>query len=138
MKGFFVVQSDQKLVPYDEATQKYIGRRGCGEIIVADIKIARNYGNHKRFFDFLNATYDMQDFYTSLEAYRRWITVAAGWFDIMYYPDGTTQLIPKSISFENMGEDEFNQLFSAAIDAFLAEYGNGLTENDVLQAISYS
>ncbi len=45
---------------------------------------------------------------------------------------------PKSISFESMDEDEFGELFSAAIDVFLDSFGNGLTEQDVLQAISFS
>ena len=125
------------LVPHDDPTKKYVGRRSDGQVLVTDIKQARSYGNHKRFFDFLQATFDMQEFYQELEQYRRWITVAAGWFDIMVYPDGTTQLNPKSISFENMEEDEFRLLFSSAINAFLEEFGQGQTEADILRIISY-
>lgn len=128
------------LVGKDEATKKYLNRRKDGQVIVTEIKQARNYGNHKRMFDFVNATFDMQDVYPNAKIYRNWLTVASGWFDIMMYPDGTTHFFPKSWSFENMDEDEFKRMFSAAIDAFLADerLGAGLTEDDVLRAISYA
>lgn len=128
------------LVGKDEATEKYLNRRKDGQVIVTEIKQARNYLNHKRMFDFVNATYDMQDVYQNTEIYRNWLTVAAGWFNIMMYPDGATQLFPKSWKFEEMDEDEFKRMFSAAIDAFLAEdrLSAGLTEDDVLRAISYA
>ena len=83
------------LVGKDEATQKYLNRRDDGQVIVTEIKQARNYLNHKRMFDFVNATYDMQDVYSNIEIYRNWLTVASGWFNIMVYPEGTTHLLPK-------------------------------------------
>ncbi|MDH5572903.1 MAG: DUF1367 family protein [Gammaproteobacteria bacterium] len=125
------------MVPHDEATIKYISRRTDGQVLVTDLKQARSYENHKRFFDFLGATFAMQEFYTELEQYRRWITVAAGWFDIMVYPDGATQLNPKSIAFENMEEDEFRKLFTAAIGAFIEAFGNGMTDSELMRIISY-
>jgi hypothetical protein len=127
------------LMGKDEATQKYLNRRKDMQVLVTDIKQARNYGNHKRMFDFVNAVFDMQDIYTNDEIFRNWLTVAAGWFNIMMYPDGTTQFFPKSWKFEEMDEEEFNRMFSAAIDAVLADerITKGMSESDLMRIVSY-
>lgn len=149
MRGFFVkktkpfvnehgeIEQKEFLEPHDEETRKYIHNRKDGQVIVSDIKMARNYENHKRFFSMLNAAFDMQEFYSEFEVFRNWITVASGWFNIMVYPDGTTQLIPKSISFENMDELEFRKLFKTAIGAFLEEFGQGMTDDEFMRIIDY-
>lgn len=137
MKAFFKVLPNGSLSPCDEDTKKYISRRKPGQIMSADIRMARNYGNHQRFFAFLNTTFGMQDHFEQLEAYRYWITMKSGWFVTIVAPNGNTMFKAKSIDFSSMDEDEFKKLFSAAIDVFLNEFGNGLTEDDILQAISF-
>ena len=125
------------LVGKDEATQKYLNRRKDGQVIGADIKQARSYPNLKRMFDFLNKSFDMQEFYTDLEVYRNWITVASGHFKIIVYPDGKTELIPKSWAFENMPEEDFRKLFKSAIGAFIEEFGQGMSDDEFMRIINY-
>ena len=137
MKAFFQVDNNFALVPYDEATQKYILNRKPGEIIVGEIKRARNYENHKRFFAFLNTTFDMQEHFEELEAYRYWLVMKCGYFDTIIAPNGTTMFKAKSIAFESMEEDEFQKLFSRAIDVFIRELGNGLNDDELMQAIQF-
>ena len=138
MKAFFRILPNKSLIPHDDDTKKYIDRRSVGQILVAEVKMARNYENHKRFFAFITQTFGMQDHFTELEAYRYWLTMKCGFFETIVAPNGVAMFKPKSISFESMEEDEFIELFSAAIDVFLDSFGNGLTESDVLQAISFS
>ncbi|CAM4008788.1 MULTISPECIES: DUF1367 family protein [Lelliottia] len=52
----------------------------------------------------------------SFDAYRSWVTVQAGHYDAIKLPDGTLQKHPRSISFANMDELEFQQLYKAALD----------------------
>ncbi|AKR76983.1 MULTISPECIES: DUF1367 family protein [Edwardsiella] len=52
----------------------------------------------------------------SFDAYRAWVTVEAGHFDAIELPDGTLRKHPRSISFSNMDEVEFQQLYKAALD----------------------
>lgn len=52
----------------------------------------------------------------SFDAYRAWVTIQAGHFDAIKLPDGTLQKHPRSISFANMDEIEFQQLYKAALD----------------------
>ena len=52
----------------------------------------------------------------SYEAYRAWVIVEAGHYDAIQLPDGTLRKHPRSISFSNMDEIEFQQLYKAALD----------------------
>lgn len=52
----------------------------------------------------------------SFDAYRAWVIVEAGHYDAIQLPDGTLRKHPRSISFANMGEIEFQQLYKAALD----------------------
>ncbi|WP_194206785.1 DUF1367 family protein [Superficieibacter sp. 1612_C1] len=52
----------------------------------------------------------------SFDAYRSWVIVEAGHYDAIQLPDGTLRKHPRSISFANMEETEFQQLYRAALD----------------------
>lgn len=52
----------------------------------------------------------------SFDAYRARVTIQAGHYDAIKLPDGTLQKHPRSISFANMDEIEFQQLYKAALD----------------------
>ena len=52
----------------------------------------------------------------SFDAYRAWVIVEAGHYDAIQLPDGSLRKHPRSISFSNMDEIEFQQLYKAALD----------------------
>ena len=137
MKAFFHVDDNFCLVPHDEATQKYMLNRKEGQVISAEIKQARSYPQLERFMKFIDVTFDMQEFYEEKKAYRYWLTMKCGYFDAIATPNGSTIFKAHSISFESMAEDEFRTLFSRAIDVFLRELGNGLTEAQVMAVINF-
>lgn len=138
MKLFLRVMpgASKHLIGADEESQKYLNRRHPGDVLTVNVRIARNYENHKRFFDFINTTFSMQEHFEEPEAYRKWLIMKAGYFDTLVEPDGAVRLIPRSISFENMDEDEFEKLFSTAIDVFLKTFTH-ISHDDLMQVISY-
>ncbi len=137
MKAFFRLSSDLELIPHNQETLDWMSKRKAGEIISADIKQVRNYENLKRFFSFVNDTFDMQDHFTAKEAYRRWLTMKAGYFSTLVTPKGDTLFIADSVSFEKMNEEEFKKMFNTCIDVFLQELGKGISESDLMRAINY-
>jgi len=137
VKAFFIKSRNGAFYPNNEETRLYVQRRKPGTIISAEIKIARNYENHKRFFSFIKTTFDMQEHFEIMEIYRKWITMKAGYFDTIVTPSGSTIFAAKSISFESMDEDEFKALFDTAINVFLKELGNGITESELMRVIDY-
>lgn len=138
MKLFFKLSDDLEMIPQGSDTLGWMAKRKAGEVISADVKKVRNYENHKRFFSFVNTTFDMQDHFDVVEAYRRWLTMKCGYFSTIVAPNGNTIFVADSIAFEKMDEEEFRKMFSTAIDVFLKELGNGVSESDLLKAINYS
>lgn len=52
----------------------------------------------------------------SFEAFRKWAVVEAGFFDTFILPDNTIRREAKSISFSNMTEAEFIQVYKAVFN----------------------
>ncbi|EEJ5470882.1 DUF1367 family protein [Salmonella enterica subsp. diarizonae] len=52
----------------------------------------------------------------SFDANRAWVTVEAGYFDVVELPDGSIRKVARSISFASMDETEFQGLYEAAFD----------------------
>lgn len=49
----------------------------------------------------------------SFEAFRKWATVEAGFYDEFILPDNTRRREARSISFANMSEQEFHEVYKA-------------------------
>lgn len=52
----------------------------------------------------------------SREAFRHWVTIEAGFYDFYVFPDGTERREPKSISFANMSQESFIELYRAVFN----------------------
>ena len=138
MEAFLFKTQNGWLVPADDEDRDKLSKVKPGSIIKIKFGVPRNYKFHQKFFAFVKATFDMQEFFDSMEAYRKWLTMKAGWYDTIQTPKGKTIFHAKSISFDAMEEDEFEKLFSACIDVFLRELGNGITEDELRRVIDFS
>lgn len=121
----------------DEEACNYLDKIHQDEMVLCDVKRSRNYENHKRFFKFIAIAFDMQDHFTEIEAFRRWLQMEAGYFSTIVCPNGDVRFVADSIAFDRMDEPEFQKLFSAAIDVFLRELGAGLDEVKLMQIIHF-
>lgn len=54
--------------------------------------------------------------YKSFEAFRKWATVEAGFYDEFVFPDNTKRREARSISFSSMKEGEFNELYKSVLN----------------------
>ena len=48
--------------------------------------------------------------------YRKWLTVRAGHYEVIGYPDGSVRLRAKSLKFALMSEDEFHDVYKSIRD----------------------
>jgi len=105
-----------------------------GQIYAAEIRVPRNFEFHKKFFALINAGYSLlperaQNGFRSVEGFRQYITVAAGYYTTYYSPRAKDWVeIPKSISFASMDEAEFSKCYDAVKDAIFAVLGDRVTE----------
>ena len=140
MKAIFT-KRHSGIFPTDENGLKLITSMNNGELCKVEFIRKRNYENHKRFFKFIEVAFDNQDFYDNPEHLRKALQMIAGHYEtlVIQNKEGevNTQYIPKSIEFEKLDEEEFQELFKKCITAFIERYGNGLTEQQLLRIIDF-
>lgn len=112
-----------------------------GQVYKAEIRIPRNYEFLKKFFALINAGFSLlpektQNGFRSVEGFRQYVTVAAGYYDVFYSPILRQFVeIPKSIAFSSMKEEEFSKCYDAVKDVIWGILGDRVTEevfNNVL------
>ena len=93
----------------------------------------RNIKFHRKFFALINLVYQNQERYNSIEHLRKDLTIASGFYDLRYGLHGEEIIEAKSISFSNMSEDEFSELYSAFVDTIIKYFE--FTKNDISENI---
>lgn len=119
------------LCPADPQTEERLKKVKIGQVMQGDFRKVRNYEFHKKYFALLNYAFDMWQPILGPEAqgiepeknfdrFRQEVQILAGYYETVHSFDGRGfKLVSKSISFANMDEIEFGELFSAVIDVIL-------------------
>ncbi len=120
-----------------------------GEVISVSWVKPRNPAFHRKVFGLFKFVFDMVPEYqasieyggldilprTSFDQTRKWLTVKAGYFDVYGLPDGSVRIEAKSLSFANMGDEEFERLFSSLINVALEVMPQNMTDESVRIAV---
>lgn len=132
------------LVPCDPQAAEFIAKMKVGAGVRATVKQQRNVHFHRKYFALLNlafdhwepteATYKGQVVGKNFDQFRNDITVLAGHYEMAVNLRGETRLTAKSISFANMGQDEFDSLYSSVVSVVLARILTNYTQ-DQLDAV---
>lgn len=109
-------------IPYSSDHDKLKNIK-VGDIVECEIKKPRNIAHHKKFFTLIEFVFQNQEKYKNREHLRHDLTIEAGFYDLRENFWGEKVKEPKSISFANMDQIEFNQFYSAFIDAIYIVYG---------------
>ena len=125
------------LAPADEDALEIINQMKQGQVIRVKFSFPRNYGNHKRFFKFINITFDIQDHFDNIKHYRKWLIGKAGYYTIITCPNGNTIFDTDSIAFDKMEEPEFRKCFLDCINAFLNEWEHRISRDELYQVVDF-
>ncbi len=121
------------LVPVSDDDQVFVRQLKTGQVIRAEFRKARNPHFHRKFFALLKLGFDhfepqpcqmagTDQWFTpekNFEEFRRWVTVKAGFYDVIGYPDGGVRVRARSLKFSSMSQEAFEQLYSTAVDVLL-------------------
>lgn len=129
------------LASADQQSAEYIAKLKLGATVTATVRQPRNVRFHRKFWALLNVAYDAwepvgkeykgQPVQKNFEQFRRDVTILAGYYESTYTLKGDVRLVPKSISFASMDEDEFGKLYSAIIDVILSRILTNYTKDDL-------
>jgi len=100
--------------PYDTSDHEASQKIPIGSVVKASK--SRNYLHLKKAFALIKIGFDSQDKYESEEVYRKVLTIRSGFFDEVEGKDGKTYYFPKSLAFDNMGQEAFDKVYSAILD----------------------
>ena len=122
MKEVFLVKTRTGFMPAYAADSEIIGKIPAGEMVKAKITRDRNIGFHRKFFALLNIAYENlpEQYNMSFENFREEIIKKAGYYESYINFAGKEVYRAKSISFANMDQGEFEELYSKVLDVILS------------------
>lgn len=144
MKMMLRLTEDFGLIPFEDDAIKYVYNRKAGDILECTLIQQRNYAFHKKLFALFKAVHDAFPDPAPIEFMgrllhpeknfdmtRKWLTVQAGYYDVLVTPKGDIRVEAKSLKFNSMKQDDFDKLYSSVIDASLKALPRSWTEDEL-------
>lgn len=119
MELFLVKGLDNRFTVAYETDYEKLKKIKAGKMVKCVITQPRNLKLHRKFFSLISLVFANQEHYSNIEHLRHDLIIAAGFYDERVSFHGEVVIEPKSISFANMSEDEFQELYSKVVDAIV-------------------
>lgn len=124
------------LIPTDNNSRDYVRDKiPIGRPIRASLKKARNYKHHRKFFALLRIVMDNTEAFSSQEELLDWLKLKVGWVRTREIStksgEKMTVYIPRSISFDDMDQDQFEAFYDRAVSKILEEILTGMSSQDL-------
>lgn len=145
----FITHPGGMLRPANQADADRIQRIGTGKLVSAKLVQPRNARFHRKYFALLGLAYEYwtppEVSHNGLpaakneERFREEIQIAAGHYEIVVSIKGEARAISKSISFANMDDLEFAELYKSVFNVcwrLVLSKVNGMTESKVEQVVN--
>lgn len=138
---FLMKAAGNVLVPCDEPARATIATWPAGQGIRAKVTRARNVKFHRKFFALLQLGFDTWEpaameyegapAVKNFERFRKDVIVLAGYYTRTVNLKGEIRLEAESISFSNMDEDRFDQVYNRVADVLLQKVLTRYTREDL-------
>lgn len=115
MKGVFRKVDDKTLVAASAEAMEALAAVHRGHDCMADVRGARNVEQFNLFWKMMGLVATATD--STKEACKEWLMVKTNYVDLIWLPDGSMHLKPKSVSWEKMEQAKFAEFFNIAIPA---------------------
>jgi hypothetical protein len=135
------------LVPMDDEQADAMKRIRPGSVIKCNVTEMRNGPFFRKWWTLAKMAFDLssermtprehkgKQVLPSFDAFRKDLTILAGYYEATYKYDGTVRLQAQSLQWSKMDEETFEKLYSASIDAVLQKILPGMNEVDLKRAI---
>lgn len=133
------------LLPASDGDAERLERFKSGAIYPIEIKQARNPAFHGKVFAFMQFCFEhwsadktderFKPTAAQFDTFRKNLTVLAGYKEVTFTIDGRARVEPKSLSFGNMEQTEFEECYSALINAAIQHIFNNTTNPAILQKL---
>jgi hypothetical protein len=131
-----VVKNHRGLVPVYDSDYENFAKIPLNEEFEIEYTKKRNLKFHKKYWALLKLAFENQSDYRSINDMRRDIAIVSGFYDeVVNLITGEILKIAKSISFSNMEETEFSELYEKTKDTISKWLGisDENIENEIMQ-----
>jgi len=112
-----VIKTQTGLKPAYNSDYEVYSKIPLNEVFEIEYKKPRNIGFHRKYFALIKLAFENQTDYRNLNDLRRDISIVAGYYDeVANKVTGEVYKMPKSISFAQMDEIEFSELYEKTKD----------------------
>lgn len=132
----YVKNTEIGLIPLYDFDYEEKSHLKIDEIYRVEIKKARNYQFHKKYFALIKCAWeflreDQTEFFKNeIELFRKTVEMAAGYCDIVYSVKRKEWAeIPLSISFSKLDEFQFRELYERVKDVIFIVFLKHITED---------
>ena len=121
----------------DDAATAVLRKIKVGDVVRVEVRRPRNLQAHRRFFALVNLVYSNSEEFPSADVARKVLTCRAGHATpFVIKSTGEVILVPESISFANMDQDEFDAFWQRVVKVVCDEILPGVTEPEIEEEIS--
>lgn len=131
MAELWLIRKMDMLVPANEQTLEALRKMKPGQWYRADIKMPRNVKHHRKYFALLGAVFPHQTMWPTFRKFRQKLEEALGHGEYHVNGRGERYFENESISFANMDQDEFEQLYERAVELILTRILPGVGRADL-------
>ena len=111
------------ILPAYEADEEVFAKLKVDNYYKCDIRKARNPDFHRKGFALIKLIFDSQEKYRTIDDLLVELKLMTGWYREHVRTDGSIIYVPKSISFADMDDLEFERFYDAVIDIAIQKYG---------------
>lgn len=146
MADLIFAKGARGLVPSDERSEAWFRKLRAGGLVRVKAFTMRNPKFHRKFFAMLKVAYDNWPHPTvetpygpaecSLDQFRNDVICMAGYGELVANVRGEWRFRAKSIAFHRMGEDQFEDLYSAVLRVILRQFLTNWSGEDMERAVA--
>lgn len=147
MKINFIKSHGGVLLPASDIEVGRMYRFKNGDMYEIDIKLKRNGSFHKKVFAFTNHCFqywcanntevEFQCEKAQFDYFRKSLLIKAGYYDYVVDINGSTMVQARSMSYDSMEQEEFEQVYSAMINAAIATIFQGASDEECQRLHSF-
>lgn len=119
------------LAPSSPRDEELLKAFEAGEVLEAKVHKPRNGDHHRKFFALVQLVFENQERYATLEDLLVEIKLKCGHYQEHITTKGRLIYVPKSISFEAMGQEEFSFFYQRAVDVVLKHFMPDTSEGEL-------
>ena len=119
MAELWLIRKMDALFPANEQTLDALRKMKPGQWYRADIRLPRNVKHHRKYFALLGVVFPHQTMWPTFRKFRQKLEEALGHGEYHTNGRGERYFENESISFANMDQEEFEQLYERAVELIL-------------------